>query len=127
MKSKVMIAIVGTLFLVFGGALGGFCGEANDARLPQIYGGFVDDYIQKCEAKAEMLDSRSLNIREDAMWATVKGAYAQSNRSSMIKHLMENKVPLNAARIEHQLNQKFAESVHPQQVYAMFIKDRVDQ
>jgi len=127
MKHKVMIAIAGTLFLVLGGALGGFCGEADDDRLPQIYGAFVDDYIQKCEAKAEMLDSRSLNIREDAMLATVKGAYAQSNRSGMIKHLIENKVPLNAGRINYQLNQKVAESVHPQQVYAMFIKDRVDQ
>jgi hypothetical protein len=85
------------------------------------------DFHKKCEAKAEMLDSRSLNIREDAMQATVKGAYAQSNRSGMIRHLIENKVPLNAGRINYQLNQKVAESVHPQQVYAMFIKDRVDQ
>ena len=123
MKHKVMIAIVGTLFLVFGGALAGLCGETDDVS----YGTFVDNYIQKCEAKAEMLDSRSLNIRKSAMRATLKGAFIQSNRTTMIKHLMEKNVPLNVHRIQYHLNQMFNESVHPQKVYAMLLKEHVNQ
>ena len=127
MKRKVMIAIVGTLFLVLGVTLGGLCEETDNARLSLIYGAFVDNYIQKCEAKAEMLDSKSLNIRENAMRATIKGAFVQSNRPSMIKYLMDKNVPLNAERIKYHLNRKFTESVHPRQTYAMLLKERVDQ
>ena len=122
MKHKVMIAIVGTLFLVFGGALAGLCGETDDARFSLTYGAFVDNYIQKCEAKAEMLDSRSLNIRKSAMRSTLKGAFIQSNRTTMIKHLMEKNVPLNVPRIQYHLD-----SVHPQKVYAMLLKEHVNQ
>jgi len=127
MKRKVLIAIVGTLFVVFGGALAGLCDEAEDHRLSKIYGAFVDNYIQKCEAKAEMLDSSSLNIRQSAIRATVKGAFIQSNRTIMIKHLMAENAPLNAHRIEYHLNQKYVESVYPQDVYAVLLREEVGQ
>ncbi len=94
MKRKVLIAIVGTLFFVCGGALSGLCGETNDAGSSLIYGAFVDNYIQKCDAKAGMLDSDSLNIRKDAVRPTLKGAFVQSNRTIMIQYLMEKNVPL---------------------------------
>ena len=35
MKRKAMIAIVGTLLVVFGGALAGMCDETEDGRQPQ--------------------------------------------------------------------------------------------
>ena len=127
MKRKAMIAIVGTLLVVFGGALAGMCDETEDGRLSQIYGAFVDNYIQKCEAKAEMLDSGSLNIRQSAIRATVKGAFVQSNRTTMIKYLMAENTPLNADRIEYHLNQRYAESVFPQEVYALLLKEHVDR
>lgn len=127
MKRKAMIAIVGTLLVVFGWALVGMCGESEDASLSKIYGAFVDNYIQKCEAKAEMLDSGSVNIRQSAIRATVKGAFVQSNRTSMIKYLMAENAPLNADRIEYHLNQKYAQSVYPQEVYALLLKENVDQ
>jgi hypothetical protein len=127
MKRKAMIAIVGTLLVVFGGAMAGMCGETEDASLSKIYGAFVDNYIQKCEAKAEMLDSGSLNIRQGAIRATVKGAFIESNRTTMIKYLMAENTPLNADRIEYHLNQKYAESVYPQEVYALLLKEHVDQ
>jgi hypothetical protein len=126
MKRKAMIAIVGTLLVVFGGALAGMCDETEDVRLSQIYGAFVDNYIQKCEAKAEMLDSGSLNIRQSAIRATVKGAFVQSNRTTMIKYLMAENTPLNADRIEYHLNQRYAESVYPREVYALLLKEHAD-
>jgi hypothetical protein len=127
MKRNLIIVIVGAMFLVLGGALTGLCGEAEDARSSLIYGAFVDNYVQKCEAKAEMLDSGSFNIRRSAMQATVKGAFIQSNRDSMIKYLKENNVPLNVHRIQYHLNQKFAQSVYHQNVYAALLEEQAAQ
>ena len=124
MKSRLIIAIVGTILLVLGGALTGLCEEADNARASLIYGAFVDHYIQKCAAKAELLDSGSFNIRKSALQATVKGAFIQSNRTSIIKYLKENDVPLNAHRIQYHLNQKFAQSVYGQNLYALLLKDQ---
>ncbi len=125
MKRNVLIAIVGTLFLVCGGALTGFCDEANDARRAGIYGAFVDNYIQKCEAKADLLDSSSLNIRRSAMRATVKGAYIQANRTEIVAYLMKENTPLHADRIEYHLNRKYAESIFPQEVYVAVYGEHV--
>ena len=121
MKRKALITIVGTLILVCGWALTGVCEEPEDANRSIIYGAFVDNYIQKCAAKAEMLDSGSVQIRKDALRATVKGAYMQSNRTGMIDYLMANNAPLNADRIAYHLNRKYAETVFPQEVYAALL------
>jgi hypothetical protein len=127
MKRKAMIAIVGTLFLVLGGVLNGFCDEAGDARRSVIYGVLVDDYIKKCEAKAELLDSSSLNIRQSAVRATVKGAYIQANRKEMVNYLMKTNARYNTDRIRFHLNQKYAESISPQEVYVALFGENVNQ
>jgi hypothetical protein len=123
MKNKLFITIAGTLFLVFGWTLTGLCGEAATTDSAEAYGTFVDDYIDKCEAKADLLDSSSINIRKIAMRATVKGGFVKSNRDQMIEYLATNKVPLNIHRIEFHLNQMFARSVNPEQVYARLLRD----
>jgi hypothetical protein len=123
MKCNVLIAMVGALLLVFGGPLEGMCDDTGDVSPSLIYGAFVDKYIVKCEAKAKLLDSGSYNLRKSAMRATLKGAFIQSNRASMIAYIMENEVPFNAHRIEYHLTRKFTESVHPQKLYAMLLKE----
>ena len=127
MKRKVLIAIIGTLVFIAGTALSGMCEEVEGARKSILYGAFVDNYIQKCQAKADMLDSSSTHIRKDAIRATVKGAFIQSNRESMVKYLMAKNAPLNADRIEYHLNQKYAEVVFPQEVYIALVKDSLGQ
>jgi capsular polysaccharide biosynthesis protein len=127
MKRKVLIAIVGFVFVVFGGVVAGQCDEAKDPKLSKSYGAFVDKYIQKCETKAEMLDSSSLNIRRSAMQATVKGAFVQANRTEIINYLMKEKAPLNADRIAYHLNRRYAESIYPQEVYAVLSREHVNR
>ena len=123
MKCKVLIAMVGALFLVCGGPLAGMCDEAENISPSLIYGAYVDKYIDKCEAKAKLLDSGSYNIRKNAMRATLKGAFLQSNRAAMIAYLMESEAPFNAHRIEYHLTGKFTESVDPRKLYAMLLKE----
>lgn len=126
MKRTVLIAIVGTLFMVCGGASSGFCDEVEEVQRVVAYGALVDTYIQKCEAKAELLDSSSAQIRQSAIRATVKGAFLQSNRTDMIRYLMEKKAPLNADRVAYHLNQLYAGSVFPHEVYAALGHDRTE-
>ena len=122
MNYKGFIAIIGTVFLVVGIAQAGLSGGSETIKPSLIYGAFIDDYVQKCEFKASLLDSGSLNIRKTAMRATVKGAYLKANRTKMIRHLMEVNAPLNPNRIEYHLNQHFARSVQPNEVYTALLK-----
>ena len=122
MKKRTMIAIIGMVLLVFGTAQAGVTGPTGHLKPSLIYGAMIDEYVHKCEVKASLLDSGSLNIRKDAMRATVKGAYLKSNRTKMIRHLMEINAPLNPDRIAFHLNQKFAKSVQPEDVYAVLLK-----
>ena len=125
MKRIILIAIVGTFFMVSGWTLTGVCGVNEDANPSLIYGAFLDEYVQKCEAKAKLLDSGSFNIRKNAMKSTLKGALIKSNRDTMIDYLVEKKVPHNIDRVEYHLTRKYTESVHPQKLYAMLLKDYV--
>ncbi len=68
-------------------------GETDDDMLSRIYGTFVDNYIEKCEAKAELLDTGDSKIRESAMRAKVKAGFMRSNRTLPINHLIEKMRP----------------------------------
>jgi hypothetical protein len=122
-----MPPIVGThLFLACGWVSAGLDGETVDDMLARIYATFVDNYILKCEAKAELMNSDDLNIRKRAMRAKVKGGFIQSNRTRLIEYLIEKDTPLEAYRIQYHLNRKYAESVCPQDVYAALLKEYVN-
>jgi hypothetical protein len=122
MKRKVLIAIVGSLFMVFAATTSGLCDEVQAERA-RIYGTVVDNYIQKCEAKAEMLDSGSLTIRKSAMRATVKGAYLRAHRTALVNHLVAAQAPLNADRIAYHLNRQYAQSFFSREVYLALLED----
>jgi hypothetical protein len=123
MKSKLFIVIAGTLLVVVGWTLTGLCGETATTDPTQAYGAFIDDFIAKCAAKGGLLDSGSVNIRKIALRATVKGGFVQSNRDQVIEYLAAKKVPLNAHRVQFHLNQLFAQTVHPEQVYARLLRE----
>jgi len=121
-----MSQIVGThLFLESGWVLAHLDGETVDDTLLRIYGTFLDNYIQKCGIKAELLNSGNLKIRRSAKRAKVKVDFMQSNRTSLVKYLIEKNAPWKASIIEYHLNRKYAESVHPQDVYAALFKEYV--
>ena len=127
MKGNVMSQLVGThLFLESGWVLAHLDGETVDDTLSRIYGTFVDNFIQKCEAKAEQRNSGNPKIRRSAMRAKVKADFMHSNRTALIAYLISQNVPWKAYRIEYHLNRKYAESVNPQDVYAALFKAYVN-
>jgi hypothetical protein len=87
MKGNGMSQLVGThLFLESGWVLAHLDGETVDDTLSRIYGTFVDNYIKKCEAKAELLNSGDLKFHRRAMRAKVKADFMRSNRIALIAH-----------------------------------------
>lgn len=121
MKRNHFIAIIGTIILVFGIAQAGLSSGQDTVTPSLIYGAYIDNYVKKCECKASLLDSGSLNIRRIAMRATVKGAYLKANRTKLIRHLTEVNASLNPNRIQYHLNQQFARSVQPNEVYTALL------
>jgi len=121
MKRNHLIVVIGIVLLIFGTVQAGFSGGSDTIKPSLIYGAYIDNYVQKCEYKASLLDSGSLNIRKTAMRATVKGAYLKANRTELIRHLMAVNAPLNADRIAYHLNQLFVRSVQPKEVYTALL------
>ena len=127
MEGNVMSQLVGThVFLESGWVLAHLDGETVDDTLSRIYGTFVDNFVQKCEAKAELRNSGNPKIRRSAMRAKVKADFMHSNRTALIAYLISQNVPWKAYRIEYHLNRKYAESVNPQDVYAALFKAYVN-
>ena len=127
MQGNVSSELVGSHFLLeCGWVVQHIDGETVDDTFSRIYGTFVDNYIEKCEAKAELLDSGDDKMRQSAMRAKVKAGFMRSNRTLLINHLIEKNAPFKTYRIEYHLNWKYAESVNPQDVYAALFKECVN-
>ena len=126
-KPKTTLPLVGThFFLACGWVRAGAGGETADDTLARIYGIFVDNYIRKCVSKAERVHSSDSRTRQSAMRSRVKSEFMQSNRTTLIAHLIEKNTPLEAYRIEYHLNRKYAEAVHPHDIYTALLKEYVN-
>jgi hypothetical protein len=128
MKGQFGSKLVGThFFLECGWVVPHMDGETVDDTLSRIYGTFVDNYIIKEEPKAELLDSSDHKIRRRAMRAKVKADFMRSNRTLLIKYLVEKNTPFKAYLIEYHLNWKYAVSAPPQDACAAVLKECVHQ
>ena len=123
-----MSQLIGThLFLECGWVSACIEGEAVDDTLSRIYGTFVDNYIQKCEAKAALQDSSTPEIQRSAQRAKVKAGFMKTNRATLINALIEKSPPLKAYRIEYHLNWMYAESLQPDDVYSALFEEYINQ
>lgn len=123
MQVEMMSSIIGShLFLECGWVLAFKDGETADDMLSRIYGIFVDNYIQKCEAMAELLNPDNAITHGKAMRAKVKADFMQSNRAALITYLIEKNVSFKSHRIEYHLNWKYAETFDPKDVYTAFFE-----
>lgn len=127
MQVEMMSSMIGShLFLECGWVLACKDGETDDDMLSRIYGIFVDNYIQKCEAKAELLNINDSIIHRKAMRAKVKADFMQSNRTTLITYLIKKNVSFKAHCIEYHLNRQYAESLRPHDVYTALFKEYVN-
>jgi hypothetical protein len=101
MKTIIVLALmVMAGVLMTGPALGN---ETSRTDLEAI----VDEYISACEAKSAMLNSRSENIRRDAMLACLRATFCRNAKAELIAELVAGNVSPKKHTVHHYLNARF--------------------
>ena len=84
-----------------------------------LYTYLFDDYIQKCQSKSNLNDSRSKNIRQEAALAALKVEYLNANKEKLIGQMLETELSMKKYKVRYFLNTKFfnhyASKPNPQQ------------
>lgn len=78
-------------------------GETDRTELEEI----VDNYISACEAKSEMLHSRSINIRRAAMLSCLRASLCRTSKAELVDELVAKKIEAKPYKVHHFLNARF--------------------
>ena len=67
----------------------------------------VDDYIQNCQSKSNLIGSKSHNIRKDAALAALKVEYLNTNKYQLIDQMLEAELSMKKYKVRYFLNARF--------------------
>lgn len=67
----------------------------------------VDEYINSCDAKSELLSSRSENIRNSARRSCMKASYCRNNREELIQEMLDRKIDPKSYKVRLFLSERF--------------------
>ena len=67
----------------------------------------IDDYIQLCQSKSKLSDSRSKNIRKDAALNAAKVEYLNTNKYYLIDQMIETELSMKKYKVRYFLNARF--------------------
>ena len=67
----------------------------------------IDNYIQKCQSKCKLSDSRSKNIRKAAALAALKVEYLEANKNELIGQMLETEQLIKKYKVHYYLNARF--------------------
>ena len=112
MRTRTTIVL---LVIVLATALGILPAHGNNTKAVETKAKLailVDDYIACCDAKSEMRNSRSENIRRSAMRSRMKAAYYIHAREELVEEMLENNVAPKAYKVRRFLNDKFHSTLH---------------
>ena len=104
-KAAFFSVVLVTLTLIFG--FSAFCDEVYPSRTASAYEGMLDNYIARCDAKIEMIDSGLENIRRAAAIAMLKGTFAKTYRQELINGMVQDEVDPQSYKIDVYLNGQF--------------------
>ena len=107
MKKSAYIALaIGALLVTFF-TTQGISQNIDNPDLAGKYAAFIDEAIAKCRKKAEMLGSKSPNIRRQAFCACLKGAYLKTHREELVAYLTVIDAVPSCNRVQYNLNKRF--------------------
>ncbi len=66
-----------------------------------------DDYIQKCQSKGKLSDSRSKHIRKAAALAALKVEYLNANKTKLIGQMLATELSMKKYKVHYFLNAQF--------------------
>ncbi len=119
MKKSAYIALaIGALLVTFF-TTQGISQNIDNPDLAGKYAAFIDEAIAKCRKKAEMLGSKSPNIRRQAFCACLKGAYLKTHREELVAYLTVIDAVPSCNRVQYNLNKRFYQAFEPDQLYVL--------
>ena len=119
MKKSAYIALaIGALLVTFF-TTQGISQNIDNPDLAGKYAAFIDEAIAKCRKKAEMLGSKSPNIRRQAFCACLKGAYLKTHKKELVAYLTVIDAVPSCNRVQYHLNKRFYQAFEPDQLYVL--------
>ena len=119
MKKSAYIALAIGVLLVTFFTTQGISQSIDNPNLAGIYAAFIDEAIAKCRKKAEMLGSKSPNIRRQAFCACLKGAYLKTHKEELVAYLTVIDAVPSCNRVQYHLNKRFYRAFEPDQLYVL--------
>ncbi len=119
MKKSAYIALAIAVLLVTFFTTKGISQNIDNPDLAEIYATFIDEAIAKCRKKAEMLGSKSPNIRRQAFCACLKGAYLKTHKKELVAYLTVIDAVPSCNRVQYHLNKRFYQAFEPDQLYVL--------
>lgn len=89
-------------------ALPALANDENEAEVKAKIEALVDEYINSCNAKSELLSSRSENIRRSARRSCLKASYCRHNREELIQDMLDSKVAPKPYKVQLFLSERFS-------------------
>jgi hypothetical protein len=105
-KSTTLITALAIAAATF--TLPALAGDSNQTEMKAKLEALVDEYIKSCDAKSEMLSSRSENIRNSARRSCMKASYCRNNREELIQEMLDRKIEPKQYKVRLFLSERFS-------------------
>jgi hypothetical protein len=110
MKRQILLVIFVTIFAFFLGASSAICEEVDkNTQLIKFYENFINETIAKCHSKAQLKESKSVNLQSCAAMEIKMADFLGQNKEMLIKEMVKKDIGVKQYEIEYFLNRKFYE------------------
>ena len=109
---KTIATIIFTLVMLTGviTAIPALAADKNEAELRAKLVALVNQYIDSCNAKSELLNSSSENIRRAAAVSCLKASYCSHHKMELIQEMLDSGVEPKSYKVRLFLSEKFSEN-----------------
>jgi hypothetical protein len=105
-KSTIIITALALAAAIF--SLPALADDSNQAEVRAKLEALIDEYINSCDAKSEMLSSRSENIRNYARRSCMKASYCRNNKAELIQEMLDRNVEPKSYKVRLFVSERFS-------------------
>ncbi len=107
MKRKATIIMTALALVAAIFALPALAEDSKQAAVRAKLEALVDEYINSCDAKSEMLSSKSENIRNYARHSCMKASYCRYNKAELIQEMLDRNVEPKSYKVRLFVSERF--------------------
>ena len=107
MKIRVVFVVLMIFYLMLSTLSSAIAESHIKAIEGNLFNYLIDDYIQKCQSKSNLRDSRSKNIRNEASLAALKVQYLTANKDKLIDKMLKTELSMKKYKVHYFLNTRF--------------------